>query len=83
MTDFGRISQWIAYFLLASFRGSLSLQKPAKTNSSLTCACYRRANYAQATLDAIVIAVRSLVLALPDDRKIALADNLTHNLCRY
>lgn len=33
-------------------------------------------HYAQATLDAIVIAVRSLVLALPDPRKTALADNL-------
>src|ERR1044071_2968510 len=35
-------------------------------------------NYAQATLDAIVIAIRSLILSLPDQRKIALADNLTH-----
>src|ERR1044071_3183248 len=35
-------------------------------------------NYAQATLDAIVIAVRSLILTLPDHRKTALADNLAH-----
>jgi len=34
-------------------------------------------HYAQATLDAIVVAVRSLVLSLPDPRQIALADNLT------
>ena len=34
-------------------------------------------NYAQATLPAIVIAVRSLILSLPDQRKTALADNLT------
>jgi Site-specific recombinase XerD len=34
-------------------------------------------NYAQATLDAIVVAVRTLVLSLPDQRKTVLADNLT------
>lgn len=34
-------------------------------------------NYAQATLDAIVVAVRNLVLSLPDPRKTALADDLT------
>jgi len=33
-------------------------------------------NYAKSTLEAIVIAVRSLVLSLPDQRKTALADNL-------
>jgi site-specific recombinase XerD len=33
-------------------------------------------NYARTTLEAIVIAVRSLVLSLPDQRKAALADNL-------
>jgi integrase/recombinase XerD len=34
-------------------------------------------NYAQATLEAIIIAVRSLMLSLPDDRKTALANHLT------
>jgi len=34
-------------------------------------------HYAPATLDAIVVAVRSLVLSLPDPRKTALANNLT------
>jgi site-specific recombinase XerD len=34
-------------------------------------------NYAQATLEAIVVAVRRLVLSLPDHRKIALANNLS------
>ena len=33
-------------------------------------------NYAKSTLEAIVIAVRSLVLSLPDQRKSAVADNL-------
>lgn len=33
-------------------------------------------NYAKSTLEAIVIAVRSLILSLPDQRKIAIADNL-------
>jgi len=33
-------------------------------------------NYAKSTLEAIVIAVRSLVLSLPDQRKTVLADNL-------
>ena len=37
-------------------------------------------NYAQATLEAIVVAVRSLVLSLPDQRKTALADNLTQTI---
>ena len=33
-------------------------------------------NYATSTLEAIIIAVRSLVLSLPDQRKAAIADNL-------
>ena len=33
-------------------------------------------NYAKSTLEAIVIAVRSLVISLPDQRKTAVADNL-------
>lgn len=34
-------------------------------------------NYARSTLETIVVAVRSLVLSLPDQRRTALADNLT------
>lgn len=34
-------------------------------------------HYAPATLDTILVAVRSLVLSLPDHRKTAIADNLT------
>jgi integrase/recombinase XerD len=34
-------------------------------------------NYAQTTLDAIIVAVRSLLLSLPDPRKTALANDLT------
>jgi site-specific recombinase XerD len=37
-------------------------------------------NYARATLEAFVVAVRSLVLSLPDQRKTALADNLTQTI---
>src|SRR5437588_560928 len=53
------------------------LEQTSKNQLVSYLSLLRVRNYAQATLDAIVVAVRSLVLALPDDRKTALANNLT------
>lgn len=53
------------------------LQQTSKNQLIAYLSLLEARNYARATLEAIVVAVRSLVLSLPDQRKTALADNLT------
>src|SRR5262245_31729612 len=53
------------------------LEETSKNHLIVYLSRLQASNYAQATFDAIVVAVRSLLLSLTHDRKIALADNLT------
>jgi site-specific recombinase XerD len=56
----------------------LTFLEETSKSQLITYLCLLQArNYAQATLGAIIVAVRSLVLALPDYRKSAVASNLT------
>jgi site-specific recombinase XerD len=56
----------------------LAFLEQTSKSQLITYLCLLQArNYAQTTLEAIVVAVHSLVLALPDHRKSALANNLT------
>ena len=53
------------------------LQQTSKNQLIAYLSLLQARNYARATLEAIVVAVRRLVLSLPDHRKIALANDLT------
>ena len=53
------------------------LQQTGKNQLIAYLSLLQARKYAQATLQAIVGAVRGLVLSLPDPRKAALAENLT------
>lgn len=56
----------------------LTFLEQTSKSQLITYLCLLQArNYAQTTLDAIVVAVRSLVLSLPDNRKSGVASNLT------
>jgi site-specific recombinase XerD len=52
------------------------LQQTSKNQLIAYLSLLQARHYAKSTLEAIVIAVRSLVLSLPDQRKTAIADNL-------
>mgnify|MGYP003298203273 CR=1 FL=1 len=56
----------------------LAFLEQTSKNQLIAYLCLLEArNYARSTLEAIVVAVRSLVHSLPDQRRTALADNLT------